>query len=317
MRWLRTLLLPPLAASVWLLAGAFGQQPTPPNPPMAKERKEPVREPLPSKPDEKGTAVLSDAIRTLDIKVHPWVQAVLWQQVNAQGLMFQSHGRYLTGPNYQLHLDLQLQLADTTGSLRVISDGVTLWESVRLGKEEQPSILKKTQLKEVLKTLHNPSMLEPIRTEFLQTQSFEGIGSLLQNIKKQMVVTQLDKVGWQDKDINKLTAYWSENMVKMMLAPSSAWPPLLPQKCCLYVEAKDPKLRGWPYRIEWWGPPPQNALLLQMEFRNPKLDHELSAKQCAALFQFDPGQLKFEDITKRLTQGLLQANQMTQQSRAR
>jgi hypothetical protein len=321
MRCLRTLLLPLLAASVWLLTGAIGQQPVPSNPPTGTDKKAPSKEPpLPSKPDDKATAILTDAIRALDLKLHPWVQAVLWQQVDAQGLTFQAEGKYLSGPNHQLHLDLHIHLAGATGSLKVISDGVTLWESVRLGTEEQPSILRKTQLKEVLKTLNNPSMLEQIRTEYLQTQSFAGIPSLLQNIKQQMVVTQNEKIRWHGREINKLTAYWSENTVKMMLPANSAWPPLLPKKCCLYLEASDSKMLGWPHRLEWLGPSPPHpgdALLLQLEFRNPKLDQQLTPKQCAALFQFDPGSLKFEDNTKKLTQNLIQTNQMAQQSKRR
>jgi hypothetical protein len=317
MRSLRLLLLPVLVGAVWLLTAATGQQPTLSTTTPDKEKKAPPKEPpLPSKPDDKATERLKEAVQAL--KSYSWVQTTLWQEVAAQGLMFRAKGRYLRGPDHQMHLDLQVRLGDTTGKLKAISDGTTLWETLSVGKNQQPRVVK-YQLKDLLKTLENPSMLETVRAGFMQSQSFAGLAPLLENIQQQMVVTGQEQIRWHDRDVVRLTAYWSPNAIKAMIGSSeNPWPPLVPKKCSLYLGDLGPKdakpRRWWPYRIEWWGPP-GDSLLVQMEYRDPKLE-EPPAAQRAQLFRFNPGSAPVEDRTKMISDELIKAN-LAQKTRSR
>jgi hypothetical protein len=107
---------------------------------------------------------------------------------------------------------------------------------------------------------------------------------------------------WQGRELHKLTAVWSEAMTNM-IAPNRQWPPFLPRKCCLFLDGKDSQTPYWPYRIEWWGPASSQmgeALLLQMEFRNPKL--AVAPESVARQFVFDPGNAPVKDLTKESTE---------------
>ena len=83
----------------------------------------------------------------------------------------------------------------------------------------------------------------------------------------------------------KLTGSWSDEVMRTLVPADERWPDGLPRQCRLYLEA--PTL--WPHRVEWWGPLRANAgdaLLLQMEFRDPIINQPLSAERCAREFGF-------------------------------
>lgn len=302
MWWLRILWLPLVIASLWLLAGALGQQPSP-----APSRPRPAPRPAPAPPpkaDEAATKILDAAVKALDPKKLDWVETTLWQQASLQGLTFRAEGRYLAAPGNRLHLDLQVHLGGTLGKLLVVSDGKTWWERLQVGNSEQVDI-RKMDLKTVLNTLNSPNMLEQVRTEFFQRRSFTGVAPLVKAIRAQMTVTSQERLSWKNRPVNKLTAVWSEASAKALVAPNSPWPDFLPRRCCLFLDADVDKAQAWPHRIEWWGPASSalgEILLLQMEFRNPKLGKLLSDEQYAQEFKFDPGKASVQDLTKRATE---------------
>jgi hypothetical protein len=304
MWWLRIVWLPLVIASLWLLAGALGQQPGPaPSRPGAAPRSAPrPAPPPPPKADEAATTVLDVAIKALDPKKLAWVETTLWQQANLQGLTFRAEGHYLAAPGNRLRLDLQVNLGGTLGKLLVVSDGKTWWERLQVGDNPQVNI-QKMDLKTVLATLNSPNMLEQVRTEFFQRRSFTGVEPLLKAIRQQMTVTSQERLVWKDRPVTKLTAEWSEAAAKALIGANAAWPDFLPRRCCLFLDADMDQARAWPHRIEWWGPASAGeVLLLQMEFRNPKLGKLLSDEQYAQQFQFNPGKAPFQDLTKRATE---------------
>ena len=70
------------------------------------------------------------------------------------------------------------------------------------------------------------------------------------------------------------------------------WPHSFPRQCRLFLDART----RWPHRLEWWGPAPPrkgDSLLLQMEFRNPRLGQPLADAE----FAFQPGRSKVTDLT--------------------
>lgn len=306
MSWMRIVLLPLVIASLWLLAGALGQQPSPARPrtgPAPRPAPRPAPPP-PPKADAAATKILDTAVKVLDPKKLGWVETTLWQQANLQGLTFRAEGHYLAAPGNLLRLDLQVNLGDTQGKLLVVSNGSTWWERLQVGNSDQVDI-KKMDLKTVLATLNSPNMPGQVRTEFFQRWSFTGVAPLLQAIHRQMTVTGQEQLSWKGRPVHKLTAVWSEASAKALVGPNSRWPDFLPRRCCLFLDANVEEFHAWPRRIEWWGPATSalgETLLLQMEFRNPKLGKKLSDEQYAAQFQFNPGKAQVQDLTHRATE---------------
>ncbi len=47
----------------------------------------------------------------------------------------------------------------------------------------------------------------------------------------------------------------------------------------------------WPHRLEWWSPDNAKASrpIVQIEFLEPEINHELSLEECARVFTYQPG----------------------------
>jgi len=121
-------------------------------------------------------------------------------------------------------------------------------------------------------------------------------------------------VKWQGHDAVKLTGVWNPDSVKQIVPPGqTGWPALMRGGRAAYF---DPKTR-WPYRIEWWGPSPTqaaDALLLQMEFRNPKLNVPMSPEQHRPRV---PLQSRHRQVTDRTDEQVQNLNEIARQIKAR
>ncbi len=313
MRWYRSLLLPMVVGVGIIVAGAMGQQTTPPT--QSTPAPKPATPPKPPTPDPAGAKILEEALQAKRLE---WVQTTLWQQMDVQGLTFQAEGTYLSAPDNRLHLNLIVHVGDTTGKLESICDGTTLWETMQVGEGER-TITKKVRLKDVLDSLNKPDVAKEMRDEFLESQSFYGVAPLLQSIHQRMVVTKKEAIKWHGFDVILLSADWGIEIVKSMTDDGKRpWPQSLPRQCRLYLDAKT----RWPRRVEWLGPiagRTEDGIILQMEFRNPK--HEaLSPEVCQREFSFNPGKTKVSshaDLTEELKDALRYRNQqlMTQRGK--
>ncbi len=302
MRWCRPLLLPLLVGVGIIVAGAMGQQSTPPAQPAgtAKPTPPPFK---PAMADPAASKILEEALQA---KRLDWVQTTLWQQVDVQGLSFQAEGAYQSAPDNRLHLNLVVHVGDTTGKLEVISDGTTLWETTQVGDGER-TISKKIRLKDILESLNKPEVAKEMRDEFLESQSFYGVLPLLQSIHQRMLVTKKENMGWRGLDVTLLTAEWNNDVAKAITQDGKqAWPQFFPRQCRLFLDAKT----RWPHRVEWLGPTPgrEDSVIVQMEFRNPK--HEpMSPEVCKREFTFNPGKEPSVDQTDDLKNALRYRNQ--------
>jgi hypothetical protein len=293
-RFLRFLFLPSLTATALLLTGALGQQappsaqPAPPAPPAPK-------------PDPAAERLLNQALAQLDPNKLGWLQTRLRQQVHAQGFDFDADGRYLAGPDHRLRLELAVHLSDTDAALLIVSDGSTVWDEVRIGKGE-PSV-SKWDLTKVQESLRSPGTLPQTCDQFYRSQSFAGVVPLLENIRDQMVLTKQEETEWQRHKVLKVTAVWSADVRKTLVAQNNTWPPLVPRVCWLYLGTAAPH---WPYCVEWRGPTAprgEDSLLLKMEFLDPQF-RPASAKpppDFSGLFTFHPGKAKVRDRTQDVT----------------
>lgn len=288
----RVVLFSVIFCSALLLAGAMAQQATkPPAPaggaPPAKTEAPPKIEP--PKEDPKATEVLAQAVDRS--KKQEWVETTLWQQVDLQGLTCQAEGTYLAAPQRRLHLDLEVHLGGNSGNLKVISDGSTLWEVLKIGTGDW-TVRHKIELNKALEPLNTPEMptdvVKEVQEQFFQTQSFAGVTPLLQTIKQRMKVTKQENVRWNGHDVIRLTAVWPIEVANAATQNGKQpWAANFPKECRLYLDEKT----SWPHRLEWFGPAPArkgDALLVQMEFRSPKFQ-EFSKERCDREFAFDPG----------------------------
>jgi hypothetical protein len=291
------MLLTLAVASAAVLAGALAQSPAKPQPPKPAPAAEPAK---PAVADPEAKKTLDEAVKALDRNQLKWVETMLWQQVDVQGLVVQSEGIYLAGPDYRVHLNLKVRAGDAAGKMEFICDGTTLWEVMQFG-EAKPTITKR-EIKGALDKLNGPAVTPELRDQYLQRWAFAGIAPLVKGLQHQMVFTKRETARWQDHDVIKLTGTWSADMVKQITPdPKTPWPAYLPRQCVLYLDAKS----SWPHRLEWWGPSPPlqtDALLLQMEFRNPKFA-EMSSDRCAKVFSFTAGK-DAVDQTSQLIQEL-------------
>src|SRR5947208_1513449 len=99
--------------------------------------------------------------------------------MSVQGLVLQSEGIYVSGPDHRLRLDLIVHCGDTKGRMEVICDGTTFWESMQLG-DKDPKVVKRVDWTKVRATLKMPDVAQYYRDDFLQSMSFAGILPLLQ-----------------------------------------------------------------------------------------------------------------------------------------
>jgi hypothetical protein len=293
-RVLRFLVLPSLTATAVLLTGALAQQspqtlpPTAPAPPAPKA-------------DPAAERIMKEAIDLLNPKQPGWLETKLRQQVHAQGLAFDASGRYLSGPDQRLRLELTVRLGSADGILQVTSDGVTVWEEVQIGKGER--FVSKWDLKKVQEILNSPGSLPQIREQFYRSRAFAGVVPLLQNVRDQMTLIKQEEAVWQKHPVLKLTAVWTADVSKNLAPPGNLWPPLVPRLCRLYLGKDAPH---WPYRLEWLGPTgprAEDSLLMEMEFQSPRFlaASEKLPADFGRQFAFDPGKAKVLDRTQEVT----------------
>jgi hypothetical protein len=267
MRWLRFslfLLLPILACSALLLAGALAQQTTP-----AAKNPPPAKTPTPSKPaDSEGSKTLDKAIDVLNPDKLGWLETTLWEEIKLQGLAFKVHGKYLSGPGHRVRLDLIVDVGLSSNQLLIVSDGKTVWDTTSIGQKEK--VVGKWNLKPVEEIFSGPGRSSQVAEQFFSSRCFLGIWPLLQNLHKQMQITKQETVRWKDRDAYKLTANWIPEISRNLTIQDKGWQPSAPRVCYLFLD----KESLWPMRLEWRGPEQLNGpdvVLMEMEFRDPKI----------------------------------------------
>jgi hypothetical protein len=303
-RFTGLLVLPLLTGTLVLLSGALGQQ-TPPAsqtaPPSQPSSAAPAAAPPAPKADPEAAKALAKAIERLEPKQTSWIDTIIWQSINVQGLSFQAEGRYLSGPERRLHLDLKIKLGGTDGQLQMVSDGTTVWTANRVGSGTQMVVT--WDLKKVQQVLNSPNSLPQVGQDFFRSQLMAGLAPLLQNLSTQMTFTKHEKGSWKEHQVVKLTGVWNPEIAKMMTVGKDGWQPSMPRTCALYLDHEN----YWPHRIEWIGPGGsrgEDTKLMALEFREP---HLLKAGEPAPAaytqaFAFVPAKnAEVKDITKEIT----------------
>lgn len=314
MSYCRSIPLAALVAGIGFILSSPAQQPPAPKKPpgvalptqpapaaKGTEKVPAPPAPEPIKSDPEAQKVIDDAIKALESKPIQWFQADLWQRMEVQGIMVHCDGPFLYGPNYKLHLDLNVRTGDSVNRLEIRCDGATRWE-VRQLKNSQKEI-QRLDWGKVARTLNQPGVEAQDREMFLSSQSFSGILPLLKTLRQDFAFTKHEKIEWDERSAIKLTGVWASDVIRNPVPPH-LWPGAMPRQCCVYLDTRS----NLPRRLEWWGPSNQggrDTLLLQMELRNPKINVELAPERVAQVFKYSAvSDVPIRDVTEDVVKSL-------------
>ena len=271
------LLLPTLAASILVLGGALNQKPAPSQPPLA------VGPSAANHPE--AVAVLDQAIAALAPERVAWLETKVWQQIRCEDFAYRASGRLVTAPGDRMRFDLNVVVGKTLGELRLVNDGQTLWQSIRIAGE-RPTV-QSWGLPVLDGMLKSPAEVARARAQLLQEHSFSGLEPMLRSLRKGMQSAQVRQKRWNGHDVHIVSAAWPEDAAALAAVPDFARPRFQLRQSILYLDAQT----LWPHRIEWWGtekPNQPNELLTQTEYRNPVLNQPLSDQRRAGEFTYEP-----------------------------
>lgn len=270
-------LIPLVGGVLFLLTGALGRpQPGPVPAPITDLG------PLPSGKDARQ--LLDQAIATYLPQTVPWQRAQIWQRVVTDGGSHEVRGRYLTGPDYRLRLDLEVQVGKARADIQMIGDGQRLWLCQHsTGKEV---VVTQTELPPPPKDIPNSAAYQAERVRELHEGSF-GVSTLLTLLRDGGQGWQGKLGRWQGGEVLHLSAGWTSTPVKQEGWAEGLRPPPQARRVCVFLDAQT----LWPQRIEWWGETADGTTLpmVEMEFRTPVLNQPLTAEECRREFTCVPG----------------------------
>lgn len=269
--------------------------------------------PAPS-PDAVAEHHLDLALDALKADRVNWLEATIWQKVQLPTYSYEADGLYRLAPGQRFRMEMHTHVGAADGTLLMVSDGREQWQAARAGAGPWENVTR-LNLAEVLSSLNGPAAPR-LRDAFLQRPHFQGMTSLLRNLRSRLIWARSDMLRRDDGEQIHLIGVWPKEDAAKLSPPDHPWPMGLSRQCHLYLDAKT----YWPRRVEWCGPLVAGAadrLLVQMEFRNPVFNRPLPDEECRRLFTFHPGDATVEDETATVTAELSKrAGELAPQSAA-
>jgi hypothetical protein len=271
------ILLPFLVCSIFLLTGALGRQP-PPAPPSAPLHfvAVPVDDSPVADKIRKGADFLEEACARYLPARTPWLSMSIWQQWEDKESAYQVTGRLLRAPNERVRLDLDVSAGSAEGKVCLVSDGRWLWHCRMVGNEKPEE-----------QTIELPDAsvpaLQAARARVFEEQGCTGFVPLLKTLQARLQQRQLAAGLWKGRPVVVLRGTIIPDSQALGEVPADLRSRMEPREAAVYLDAET----LWPHRIEWWGSDKAGAplsLILQMEFRDPVVDHPISPELCAQLF---------------------------------
>ncbi len=263
------LLLPVLAGAMLVLTGAFKGKPPVPRP---------LVEPADTaSSDAEALEILDRALAAWAAERVQWLEAKIWQQALCEDFSYQASGRLVTGPGDRSRFDLNVKVGGTLGELRLVCDGRTLSQSIRLGDDK--ATVQRWDLaggKEVGRAKESQT---EARLRLLREQGFTGLAPMLRLLRERGRGMRHAQVSWKGQEVFVIGVALREEQK----APTAVQPRYQIRQCCLYLDAQT----LWPHRIEWWGsdkPDRPDQLVMQTEYRGPVINQPLPPERIAAEF---------------------------------
>jgi hypothetical protein len=282
-----------VAAGIALLAGA-GQRRDTPNTPTC-----PFTPPPPAVADRAASQTLDAALAALEKRRNAWLETTVRQKVRLPDLEYDAEGRFQAAPNNRFRLELQTRSGPTKETLLTVGDGTNVWRASRVDDGAWTEV-HRAGMKQVPDDL---AAGPQTRDALFHGSVFRGPEPLLHNLRRSMVWVKRAPVMQAGTQILELTGVWPETLSAALAPNGKSWPQGMPDRCRLLLRADT----LWPRRIEWWGPTTSGTglvRLVQMELRDPVLNHALSARECARVFTFNPGKAPVSHEITTVKEGL-------------
>jgi hypothetical protein len=271
-------LLPALAAAILASLGAFSLRPA-----SVRQLPPPVS---PAGADPAALALLDRAIDAVSPDRVAWLEAAVWQQARCDDFTYQACGRLLIAPGDRSRYDMNVRVGHTKGEMRMVSDGKTLWQSIRVG--DDPATIAQWDLPVANDGTTTSTQLTQARLQFLQEHGFAGLAPLLRSLRQCLHNAHCQQQTWKGNEVYVISGVWPVNTAAFAAMPDLPKPRFQPRLCAIYLDART----LWLHRLEWWGsemPNQPNSLLVQTEFRNPVINRPLPPQQCALEFTINLG----------------------------
>jgi hypothetical protein len=227
--------------------------------------------------------LLDEALARLDAHRVQWLDTRLWQKGRLGRYDFEAEGRYLAAPDRRFLLEISSRHGRAASTTLTVSNGLTITQGNRSGDGPWCDLLR-VDVNQVF-PCPQPGA-SPIQSgEIQESQSFGPVVPLLRSLRSGANWSRIENVRRGGHVFIKLSGVWPENTRTTMNSPNRPWSVGVPRRCRLYLD----QATLWPQRIEWWGPEAaggSDALLLQMEFRDPVINQPMTAEQCAREFNF-------------------------------
>jgi hypothetical protein len=245
------------------------------------------------RPDPEAQGWFDRAVEALAPNRVAWVQTNLRQRVRLVDLSYQAEGRLLLAPEGRFRLELSMQAGSPGGGRPVarlqVSDGTNLWTARR--GDDGGWI-------EVSHRVPGVPPEEPDRparetSDLLSEATVPGVASLLANLRDRVRWVSQERVSG-GREV-RLTGVLSRGAKKTGTGSKSGTPNDRMRICRLMLEPAT----LWPGRVEWYGPagdPNKDALLVEMEFRDPVLNRPLPPEVCAREFSLRAGNTIVTDL---------------------
>jgi hypothetical protein len=248
--------------------------------------------------DAEAERCIAQALDAFKSERIAWLAMDIWQKVQLPGCAYEADGVYRLAPGQRFRLEMHTHLGEGEGTMLSVSDGRTLWQAERPGSGPWENVTR-LNLAEVFALMNGPAGSQ-LRDEFLQRPHFQGMTSLLINLRGRLVWAKSERLRQNKDESVRLIGVWPVEEARKFTASNRPWPAGLSRQCHLYLDSRT----YWPRRVEWWGPDApdgEDRLLMQMEFRNPLFNRPLTADECGRLFAFQPGDADIEDETATVT----------------
>ena len=211
-----------------------------------------------------GEQLLNRALENLAPGRMAWLHTRVWQKMIDREAHFEAEGTLTLGPHHCARLELTMRPG---GKLLVVSDGHALAEVVRVAGEP-PAVIG-----------------DPLPTDdrdtMLRDKGCGGPRTLLADLRQKLRQPKLQTGRLRDAAVIQVKGELDATV------PEELRTEVPVQFGYVYLDAQT----LWPHRVEWRGRDRAGQLrtIVQVEYRDPVLNRELSLAECARVFTYHPG----------------------------